>query len=350
MSRLNRLYSKIVNHNPYHDENGRFTTGPGIADLSPGNYFETFEKNQTLSNDELEKIRTDFLDRAAAINALKGDDLEKAAKQMEADGQDGRTFTFDIESGTLNASYTDKAAVLAHKNLRDEQFDLEEGYYVDLAKPDQVFIYSGDYERALEGLPVVPKFRRSFESRQTNSPSYTRDLMQSESKNIKMVNEAYAKQKLDYGDTLGGISKAEEAMLQRYTLMTPENKALRDGDPSAVRSVKPMIDIINRTKSSSQTVYRGVKGEYAKKIASMEVGQVIIDKGFMSTSHDLDVAKSFANGGVIFHITTKEGFGVGINVTSNKAEYALESEFLMQAGTSLKIVKKDGRNVYVKQI
>lgn len=40
----------------------------------------------------------------------------------------------------------------------------------------------------------------------------------------------------------------------------------------------------------------------------------------------------------------------GFSSEKFKIEYALESEFLMQAGTSLKIVKKDGRNVYVKQI
>lgn len=143
----------------------------------------------------------------------------------------------------------------------------------------------------------------------------------------------------------GGLSQSDKRLISTYTYATPENSALRKG--KTTQRSENMKNIINRAYNKDERVYRGIRGEYANKLLNLEVGDVITEPGFSSTTHDEDVAKKFAKDGVVLDIEVPEGWGNMLNVS----EYTLhpeESESIIQSGARFKIVGKEGNTIKVK--
>lgn len=84
-------------------------------------------------------------------------------------------------------------------------------------------------------------------------------------------------------------------------------------------------------------VYRGT-GSYAFPGGTPEIGSIISDKAFLSTSVSKDVARDF-DSGIILKIQVPSGRGRGAYVKS-VSQHKGENEFLMARNTNLKITGK----------
>lgn len=150
-------------------------------------------------------------------------------------------------------------------------------------------------------------------------------------------------QKYGMDITLGGINRSEEKAVKTYTYAGAASSELRKGgDNDQSRLIKNMLD---RTASPERTVFRGVSGEYARKLSEMKIGDTTVEKGFASTSCDENVAKKFSgNDGVTMKISVPSGIGKSISVgyLSLKPE---EQEVLLNSNAQLKLVKKNGRQL-----
>ncbi|MBQ9160875.1 MAG: hypothetical protein IJ122_06090 [Methanobrevibacter sp.] len=136
------------------------------------------------------------------------------------------------------------------------------------------------------------------------------------------------------------LDRPEERALKEYNLASAVNSDLRAGKTTKASTL--IQSAINKSCTESQTVYRGLRGEFAEKVKSLKKGDTITDKGFMSTSYNLGTGdgKEGASqfGDTILQIKTKSGFGQGIDMTPfvGDSRFYSESEFLLQSGTTLK--------------
>ena len=153
---------------------------------------------------------------------------------------------------------------------------------------------------------------------------------------------AYQADKIGSDITLGGISHSDENAIKTYTYASAASAALRQGkEGDQSRKIK---DILSRTASPSRTVYRGVTGEYARKLQSMDVGDTTKEKGFASTSMNREVAESFAKNGVVMKISVPSGYGKSLSIgyISLKPE---EQEVLLNSNVTFRLVKKTGKEL-----
>ncbi len=140
----------------------------------------------------------------------------------------------------------------------------------------------------------------------------------------------------------GKITSDEKSSLSSYSgdSFLSINSAMRNGD-SDTAEIKRIESAIDKSGglSESMTVYRGVDRETAKKIfgGSINKGDVVQDKAFVSTSKDFDlVASSYGSGGVVFEIAAPAGTS-GIDMSkysSNKNE----KEILLQRNSKFKVL------------
>ena len=162
------------------------------------------------------------------------------------------------------------------------------------------------------------------------------------------LNKDQAKQlfaTMDREGAFGGLTHGEEKLIQTYTYATPENSALRKGEKS--ERAKKMNQIINKCYNQKANVYRGITGEYAKKLLDLKPGDTITEPGFSSTSSAKDVAETFAKDGVLLDIEVPEGWG---NMVS-ASEYTMhpeESEYIINSGAKFEVVSKEGNTLKVK--
>ena len=156
------------------------------------------------------------------------------------------------------------------------------------------------------------------------------------------ISEKEAIKHIPKGYTLNGISNAENRALINYSHFTPYNKFLREGgDVMSKKETALIKKAIDRTNSESGIFYRGVRGDFAEQLKKLNVGETFVEKSFMSTSSDADVAKKFAGDeGVIMKIKSKGGPGKSIFISSS--EFGGESETLFNVNSKLKLVKKQG--------
>lgn len=153
----------------------------------------------------------------------------------------------------------------------------------------------------------------------------------------------FSANKFGFDQTLGGISKQDERFIKTYTYATPANSALRKGETN--EQAEKLKAIFSRTASPERTLFRGIQGDFAAKVASLKVGESITDKGFMSASSDESVAKTFAgDSGIVMKINVPSGLGKSLAVSS----YSLkpeEAEVILNAGTSLLVKHKKGNHI-----
>lgn len=155
------------------------------------------------------------------------------------------------------------------------------------------------------------------------------------------------------------LNSTEIAELQDYTGNSYRaiNGCLRSENctDKQKKSVQAMVSGLQKIKKSEknkesyQIVYRGTSKlpKEISKILVKESDDFVLDKGFMSTTGEYSVAKSFAGGAnsdgqVVFIMKTKSCVGI-----STISQYgSAEDEFLCPPGMKFKARKKEGSSNY----
>lgn len=151
----------------------------------------------------------------------------------------------------------------------------------------------------------------------------------------------------------GELSAADVEIVRDYTGAGYRsiNHPLRNGvDPKP--EVKARIErldaaVAKGTLDADTTLYRGVNKFGADKILAggTKKGTVITDAGFMSTTRNPTVAKSFqtaAKDNILIRVSAKKG-AVALDVDKITST-AGEAEFLFSRNSRLKVVKWDRKN------
>lgn len=114
-----------------------------------------------------------------------------------------------------------------------------------------------------------------------------------------------------------------------------------DGSNIVKNRVKNMEQAINKFNLENPTVFhRGSSASLlggANSVADINkmVGQVVVDKGFTSTSATL--GKGFTGKGINYHIQTPSGKGIGAFV-QGMSNFASENEFVFNHDSGFKIL------------
>jgi hypothetical protein len=157
------------------------------------------------------------------------------------------------------------------------------------------------------------------------------------------------------GVKAGKLSAKEKSYISSYTGddFLETNTKLRNGEDGGV-NVKSIDAAINKSVLGATILYRGMDREAAKKLfksGSINVGDLISDPAFLSTSRRGDFGPAKVMGGVQLKITTGEN-QQGLDV-SNLTRNPSEEEVLLPRNTKLKVTgiiapKKPGDPVVVK--
>lgn len=144
------------------------------------------------------------------------------------------------------------------------------------------------------------------------------------------------------------LSAGEINAIKSYTgsAFTQMNGCLRSDncEDELKEKVNNLKSALQKLSSKKEAIlYRGVRelpSDIQQKIDSNQ--KVILDKGFLSTSGDLLVAKGFAGNGKILMIKSKSCVGI-----SSLSYYKTEDEFLCPPGLTFKAKKLAEKNQYI---
>jgi phage-related protein (TIGR01555 family) len=220
---------------------------------------------------------------------------------------------------------------------------IDDGYYVSASQSEDLMsdVYSRGTVNSKVGCFDLQPVQSGSTRDSVPSVYLSKDLIRISPEEMK-ARIAYQADKIGSDITLGGISHSDENAIKTYTYASAASAALRQGkEGDQSRKIK---DILSRTASPSRTVYRGVTGEYARKLQSMDVGDTTKEKGFASTSMNREVAESFAKNGVIMKISVPSGYGKSLSIgyISLKPE---EQEVLLNSNVTFRLVKKTGKEL-----
>lgn len=135
------------------------------------------------------------------------------------------------------------------------------------------------------------------------------------------------------------------------------NNELRYDKPDKFKELVANLDT-GMTDETTEVLYRGLDSNFTKELKnkyhinniddveelnSKLVGKTLIDKSYMSTSKDLNIAADFARDKgsgktTVLHISGKKK-GVDVVGHINNAKAIREKEFVLKRGTRLKILK-----------
>ena len=120
---------------------------------------------------------------------------------------------------------------------------------------------------------------------------------------------------------------------------------------TAIRRIDEAVDAAPRTPQA-MTTYRGVSGDYADRLRNAPVGSQIQDRGFMSTSTDPSVARSFGGfGGMQMQVEVPEGSrAIFMNAMGRKSIFANESELMLGRGAILEVVEQSEFSVRMRLV
>lgn len=313
---------------------------------------EQLKSNAIKANDE--KALNEF-DVEYVRNKIKGKSISEIAKLIVS------------ESGNLQISYKNLHPDATDEDLHEISTIVKEtyfnvlgikekptcGYYKDdngdifQFTPVEAFVQS----KANDSLLYKPDNESSadviLQARHYEGDDNT--VFYRNNGNYKRVSKIEAIRSLPKWDTLGGVSKGEEKVIQTYSHFTPHNKFLRNGgNIEELSDAKKLKDIIDHTNSGSGIFYRGVTESYAEELREKNIGDIIIDKGFVSTSTDIETAENFTGkSGLIMKIISKGGPGKCISVGAY-SEYTEESEYLFNTNTRMKIINKTENMIEVE--
>lgn len=133
------------------------------------------------------------------------------------------------------------------------------------------------------------------------------------------------------------------------------NGYLRTGQQSGNYDMSNINEISNPISNYKMnkpvTVYRGVSGKYANSIRRQDVGYVIHDKAFTSSSFSEQKAWALGHQDMVWEIQVPAGTGIGADLrefTGHK--YPHQEEFLFQKGSKFEIISKSDNRIVVKYI
>lgn len=279
---------------------------------------KAFEGSTDATISLMNKYQNEVDKAEAAGDKAKAEEIRTQWKKEHAENLEGRLKSL--------GTYMEDGYYIPERDLDDES--------AEIFQRDKVNVQSGCFDMK----PVRSTGSRDNVPATGLSNRYVK-LSEEEVKS-RLASQA---EKTGYDQTLGGISSSDERCISTYTYATPANAALRRGETN--EQAEQLKKILDRTVSPQRTVYRGVTGEFADKLSRLKEGETVTDKGFMSTSYDKDVAKSFAgDNGVTLQIDVPSGYGHSLSVGS----YSLkpeEYEVLLNAGCTLKVVEKNGKEI-----
>ena len=279
-------------------------------------------KAQQYTEEQIEKAR-----RVPFIDTKEGAELYTRYSDEE-DKDKKAQFKEELES--KNREYNDEGLRNLPNRLDSSKYYMSETDYDDEKVTSSIFSVYG-----------INKERRSFDLRPIDSKSYsdvvnaqdiTRGNLVEMTKDEAM--ERWSKMPQAEG-VFGGLTGEEKRIIKSYTYATPENSALRKGEK--IPSAEKLSSIIDRSLNRNMFVYRGVTGEYAKILKRKNAGDIIEEKGFVSTSMDSDVSKKFAENGAFVTIKVPRGYGKALRVS----EFSLhpeEQEVLLNKGLKFRVV------------
>ena len=142
-----------------------------------------------------------------------------------------------------------------------------------------------------------------------------------------------------------GYRQINRLLRGQMTKFAAEEKQIGWNTERAKRDYQEHIKFINAALNQlpnyEGVVFRGSKVE-PKQLAQYQVGEIVTEKGFTSSSSNLAVAQNFS-GNVLYTIFSKTGKKI-----RDFSEFPGEDEVLFRSGTKFKILaieKKDGKTL-----
>lgn len=169
-----------------------------------------------------------------------------------------------------------------------------------------------------------------------------------------------------FGKWADGLSKAERDELKNYTEtdFTSINRRLRTGgrlyqmtEDEFDEKVKQLDSALSKAEVPEPVIaYRGVIGDFAKKLGESKPGEVVTDLGYSSTSLREDKAVEFGgdNGisltsNTMMRISVPKGAKGAYLNAARISTYTGENELLLMRGTKFRVIKteKTGKDSYI---
>lgn len=301
------VYSKVAKELPESGLSIKYDSNNPDKFLESEEYRELLQKRQERYNELIQKIGNSM-----GIKSNIGDVYmtEKDYKSLINDDEEFSKFAYDFYE-SKGFSYDDRSVKLEIiGNLAGQKpkywYDSKEekSYYDDIRENNKL-------------VKVDDKIKSIIEKRAKNSKVYDLQYPQ--------------------------ITRSEERALKEYNLVSAVNQSLRKGETTnAADYIQSAID---KTYTGEQTLYRGIRGDFANKVANLKPGDTITDKGFMSTSDIIgkntnEGAMKFGKGGIIMEIKSNSGFGNKIDMLPyvGNLSFMSESEILLNRNTTLEFV------------
>lgn len=129
------------------------------------------------------------------------------------------------------------------------------------------------------------------------------------------------------------------------------SEALRKGNVSEDDRI--IDSVFEASENGSETVYRGLQGDYAKQIANLNVGDTFTDPSYVYTTRDLNIANYFskdASGerGAVLVINLPDGKGVSLNLDNIGTAYSAQQQTLLNRDLQFTVTGKKGNVVIVE--
>ena len=129
------------------------------------------------------------------------------------------------------------------------------------------------------------------------------------------------------------------------------SEALRKGNVSEDDRI--IDSVFEASENGSETVYRGLQGDYAKQIANLNVGDTFTDPSYVYTTRDLNIANYFskdASGerGAVLVINLPDGKGISLNLDNIGTAYSAQQQTLLNRDLQFTVTGKKGNVVIVE--
>lgn len=138
----------------------------------------------------------------------------------------------------------------------------------------------------------------------------------------------------------------------RYGTFSPKNDEFNDSEINYHKAlserklthedlINHLDTLINQKQNlSDKTVYRGINKNSSQKniLNNLQKGDIFVDKGFISTSHDEDTAYDFKNGGHLLNIKVPKQHNMLVNNFNS-----LENEIILPRHSLFRVEKNDNK-------
>ena len=271
--------------------------------------------------------------------------------------EDGLADVAPDDSETMEAAPSDMADEFEWVNETEYKPDWNEDEMPTLSTPagfpDEMFegieIPAFEPQYAVESEVVKPPADRDQQLRELSGKT--------QPEMTEMMDRHYLKEGFLTTEGRGSVIKqGEKTALNSYTQNAYKeiNGLLRGRETYtsmpeyAQNSIKAKIDKLNSLIGKAPGLpedvltFRGFRGDVLiDQIRTLEVGDIWVEKGFVSTSIRESVARSFAGAdGAIFEIANPAGTqGAWVNGVIQNARFSAEAEWLLKSGAKFEVLE-----------